>query len=123
MTLMTTLGMRTITVDKKQVIIEMPVTDKIKQPAGFLHGGATIALAETAASLGGMKHVDPETESIVGIEINCNHIKGKQDGKIIAEATPIHIGRMTMIWSITVTDEKDERIASARCTLGRITNE
>lgn len=121
MTLMTTLGMRTITADKQQVKIEMPVTDKVKQPAGFLHGGATIALAETAASLGGMEHVNPQTETIVGIEINCNHIKGKRDGRIIAEAVPIHIGRMTMIWSITITDEQNELIASARCTLGRIT--
>ncbi|MFC4387180.1 PaaI family thioesterase [Gracilibacillus marinus] len=118
--LMDLLDMKYVHVNKDLVTIEMPVTEKVTQPMGYLHGGATVALAETAASLGGMQHVHPNEKAIVGLEINCNHIKAKKDGKIIAKAIPIHIGKRTMIWEIKVVDEVEQLIAIARCTLAVI---
>nr|WP_040513109.1 PaaI family thioesterase [Gracilibacillus halophilus] len=117
---MDTLGMETIKTSKEEVMINMPVTDTVKQPMGFLHGGATVALAETAASVGGLQQIDTTQQSVVGVEINCNHIKAKKDGVLTASATPLHIGKQTMVFSITVTDEKEQLIATSRCTLGII---
>lgn len=117
-TLMETLQMKYELVTKEKIQVSMPITDKVVQPMGFLHGGATAALAETAASLGGMQHVDSKHQAIVGIEINCNHLKAKKEGSVIATATPLHIGKRTMVWDIQVHDEKENLIAVSRCTLG-----
>ncbi|HLR14930.1 MAG TPA: hotdog fold thioesterase [Bacillota bacterium] len=117
-TLITTLGMDIQTLEKDQVIITMPVDERTRQPAGYLHGGASIALAETAASIGGILNVNPEKMNVFGIEINANHIKSKRDGVVTAVATPAHIGRTTMVWEIRITDEEDALISLARCTIG-----
>jgi len=117
-TLITTLGMDIQTLEKDQVIITMPVDERTRQPAGYLHGGASIALAETAASIGGILNVNPEKMNVFGIEINANHIKSKRDGVVTAIATPAHIGRTTMVWEIRITDEEDALISLARCTIG-----
>lgn len=119
-TLMEALQMKVKEQAKSLVAIEMPITGNVKQPMGFLHGGATVALAETAASIGGMEHVDTSSQAIVGIEINCNHLKAKKDGVITAKATPLHIGKRTMVWNIQVEDEDGDLIAISRCTLGVI---
>ena len=104
-TLMDTLAMKYETVTKEKIEISMPVTKKVTQPMGYLHGGATAALAETAASLGGMQHVDSEKQAIVGIEINCNHLKAKKQGVVTAIAQPLHLGKRTMVWDIQIIDE------------------
>ncbi|MGP4040556.1 PaaI family thioesterase [Gracilibacillus sp. D59] len=119
-TLMEALQMEIKEKSKDLVSIAMPITGKVKQPMGFLHGGATVALAETAASIGGMEHVDALAQAVVGIEINCNHLRAKKDGVIVAKATPVHIGKRTMVWTINVEDEDEELIAISRCTLGII---
>ncbi|WP_208586374.1 PaaI family thioesterase [Gracilibacillus suaedae] len=121
-TLMEALQMEIKEQSKNLVAVEMPITGSVKQPMGFLHGGATVALAETAASIGGMEHVDTNSQAIVGIEINCNHLRAKKAGVIMAKATPIHIGKRTMVWNIQVMDENEELIAISRCTLGVINN-
>lgn len=117
---MDTLQMKYELVTREKIQISMPITDKVVQPMGFLHGGATAALAETAASLGGMQHVSSKDQAIVGIEINCNHLKAKKEGVVTATATPIHIGKRTMVWDIQVHDEEGLLIAVSRCTLGII---
>ena len=117
-TLMDALNMKVTEQSKQLIKVEMPITGNVKQPMGFLHGGATVALAETAASIGGMQHVDSKTEAIVGLEINCNHLKAKKEGKIIAEASPLHIGKKTSVWNIDIRDEEQQLIAISRCTLG-----
>ena len=119
-TLMDTLEMTYETVTKEKIEISMPVTDKVTQPMGYLHGGATAALAETAASLGGMQQVDSEKQAIVGMEISCNHLKAKKQGVISAVAQPLHIGKRTMVWDIQIVDENEQLIAVSRCTLGII---
>jgi len=119
-TLMDTLEMKYETVTKEKIEISMPVTEKVTQPMGYLHGGATAALAETAASLGGMQQVDSEKQAIVGIEINCNHLKAKKQGAVTAIAKPLHLGKRTMVWDIQIVDENQQLIAVSRCTLGII---
>lgn len=116
--LMTSLGIEFIKTEKDNVTLTMPVDERTHQPAGFLHGGASVLLAETAASIGGFMNINQETELVFGIEINANHIKSKREGLVTAVATPIHIGKTTMVWNIRITDEENELISISRCTLG-----
>src|SRR5699024_6699967 len=80
----------------------MPVHDATRQPAGFLHGEPSVALAETAASFGGFANINPETHTVFGMEINANHMRSKKDGIVTAIATPYHVGRTTMVWDIKI---------------------
>lgn len=116
--LMEALGIEIITTEKDEVILTMPVDRRTHQPAGFLHGGASVLLAETAASLGGFLNINQDTHAVFGLEINANHIKSKRTGVVTAKATPVHIGKTTMVWNIHITDEKDNLISISRCTLG-----
>lgn len=106
------------TLEKEKVIITMPVDERTHQPAGFLHGGASVALAETAASIGSILNVDQATTNVFGLEINANHIKSKREGTVTATATPIHLGRSTMVWDIKITDEDQALLSISRCTVG-----
>lgn len=117
-TLLESLGIEFVSMDKSCVVMSMPVDQRTHQPAGFLHGGASVALAETAASIGAYLHVDPEVKSVFGIEINANHIKSKRDGMVTAYAIPLHIGKTTMIWEIKIKDENEDLICVSRCTVG-----
>lgn len=116
--LMEALGIEIITTEKDEVILTMPVDRRTHQPAGFLHGGASVLLAETAASLGGFLNINQDTHAVFGLEINANHIKSKRTGVVTAKATPVHIGKTTMVWNIHIIDEKDNLISISRCTLG-----
>ncbi len=116
--LMESLGIEFITTEKDKIVMTMPVDERTHQPAGFLHGGASVLLAETAASVGGFLNVDTSTHSVFGVEINANHIRSKREGVVTATATPLHIGRTSMVWNITITDEADKLICTSRCTLG-----
>ena len=95
----------------------MPVDRRTQQPFGILHGGASVALAETVASLGAWMSVDRERFHAVGIEINANHLRGKADGTVRATATPIHRGTTTHVWSIEIVDEQGRMVCVSRCTL------
>ncbi|MGK9044980.1 PaaI family thioesterase [Mammaliicoccus vitulinus] len=106
------------TVESKHGYIEMtmPVTDKVKQPFGYLHGGATIALAETAASVGA--HVSSNDDEIpLGLEINANHIKSIRSGQVRAIGTALHIGRSTQVWDVKVLDDEGQLISVIRATI------
>ncbi|MBC1936944.1 1,4-dihydroxy-2-naphthoyl-CoA hydrolase MenI [Listeria grandensis] len=98
--------------------VRMPVNEKTRQPFGFLHGGASVALAEQTASIAATKHVSAE-EIVFGLEINANHISSVQDGYVLATATPIHIGRTTHVWQVEVRSEEaeDRLLCISRCTL------
>lgn len=102
---------------KRHVLATLVVGDKVRQSFGLLHGGASVALAETAASLGGMQHVDPTKECVVGLEITANHLRTKRDGVVTATATPLHIGRRTQVWDVKIIDEAKMLICVSRCTL------
>ncbi|RDW18734.1 esterase [Oceanobacillus arenosus] len=117
-TLLNSLGIEVVSIDKELVVLTMPVDSRTIQPAGFLHGGASVALAETAASIGAAAYVDLEENHVFGIEINANHVKSKRDGIVTAMATPLHVGKTTMVWEINITDEEDNLICISRCTIG-----
>lgn len=116
-TLVSTLGITYEELTPERVVCNMPVGPKTWQPYGLLHGGASVALAETAASVGTAININPETHFAVGLEINANHIKAKRDGIVTATATPLHKGRTTMVWDIKITDEDDKLISISRCTV------
>ena len=119
-TLLHSLGIKLIKIEKGRVVATMPVDDRTRQPFGFLHGGASVALAETVASVGAFEMIDKETEAAVGLEINANHVKGKRDGIVTAVGEVIHKGRTTMIWEVKIMDERDQLICISRCTLAII---
>jgi 1,4-dihydroxy-2-naphthoyl-CoA hydrolase len=103
------------TVDR--VVATMPVQAKVHQPFGLLHGGASVALAETVASLGAYLNVMDSGMGAVGLEINANHLRGKRDGIVTATATPIHKGRSTHVWQVEIKDEEGKMVCVSRCTL------
>jgi uncharacterized protein (TIGR00369 family) len=111
------LGMLVEEASADRVVMSMPVARATQQPVGILHGGATVALAESAASVGTWLGIDRTAFSAVGLEINCNHLRTKRDGTVRAIATPVHRGRRNWVWDIRVHDEADALIAIARCTL------
>lgn len=117
-TLIESLGIEIISLDKDLIVMTMPVDGRTHQPAGYLHGGASVALAETAASIGGYLNIDPSESDVFGIEINANHIKSKREGVVTAKAIPLHMGKTTMVWEIKITDENDHLICVSRCTVG-----
>ncbi|WP_082233527.1 hotdog fold thioesterase [Halobacillus massiliensis] len=117
-TLMESLGIEVESATPSEVIMSMPVDHRTHQPMGFLHGGASVALAESAASIGAFLNIDPEKQQVFGIEINANHVKSVRTGKVAGKAVPLHIGKATMVWEIKITDEKDQLISVSRCTIG-----
>jgi len=119
-TLVEALGMEILTLEKGNVIATMPVDHRTRQPFGLLHGGASVALAETVASIGAYELVDKETEVVAGLEINANHIKSKKDGFVTAVGTVLHQGRTTQVWDIKIKDEADKLICVSRCTIAVI---
>jgi 1,4-dihydroxy-2-naphthoyl-CoA hydrolase len=99
------------------ITAHMPVTAKTQQPYGILHGGASCVLAETLGSIGGAFCVDMQTQIVVGLEINANHIRPARDGYVIGTARPIHLGRTTHVWDIRITNEKGDLVCISRLTL------
>jgi len=115
-TLMETLDIKFIEVDKNKVVATMPVTAKVHQPDGVLHGGATVALAETVGSYASFLSVDKDKQMVRGIEISANHLKSIREGLVIATARPIHKGRTTQLWEIRIVDEQDKLISLCKLT-------
>ena len=99
-----------------RVVLRLPVTWKVHQPYGILHGGVSALLAESAASLGGSLAAGPNRQ-VVGIEINASHLRSLRDGHLTATATPLRAGRTVQVWSISLTDDEQRVICQARCTL------
>lgn len=118
--LIETLGIEVVQLSPDRVVCTMPVDERTRQPFGILHGGASVALAETAASIGTYAQIDQTSEISVGMEINANHIRSVKDGKVTAVATPLHKGRTTMVWDIKITDEEGRLICVSRCTVAII---
>ncbi len=98
----------------------MPVDRRTHQPFGRLHGGASVALAETVASMAGAMVVDPAVKLVVGLEINANHLRPVRDGLVTARASAEAIGRTTQVWTIRITDERGKLVCLSRITLAVI---
>jgi 1,4-dihydroxy-2-naphthoyl-CoA hydrolase len=95
----------------------MPVDRRTHQPAGLLHGGASVLLAETVGSLATWLCIDMESQQGVGLDINANHLRGVRSGWVTATAKPIHLGRTTHVWEIRIVDEADKLVCIARLTM------
>ena len=116
-TLLATLGIEVVEATKQKVVARMPVEPRVHQPFGLLHGGASVALAETVASIGAWMNCDQATQNVVGIEINANHLRAVKDGFVTGTATPVHVGRSTQVWTISIVDDKGKAVCVSRCTL------
>jgi uncharacterized protein (TIGR00369 family) len=112
-----TIGIEIVELTPERVVATMPVDDRTRQPFGLLHGGASLALAETVASFGAAANVDLERFIAVGQEINGNHLRGKTEGVVRATAVPVHRGRTSQVWSIDIVDEQGRLVCVSRCTM------
>lgn len=115
-TLMETLEIEFTEVGSDFVVATMPVNERVHQPMGLLHGGATVALAESVGSVASHIFVDREKFEVRGIEISANHLKSKKSGVIRATAKCIHRGRTTHLWEIRIVDEEDQLISLCKLT-------
>ncbi len=115
-TLMETLAIEYIDVGENFLVARMPVTPKVYQPDGVLHGGATVALAESVGSAASYIFIDGNEFYVRGIEISANHVKSIKEGYVYAKAEIIHKGRTTQLWQIKVTNESGELISNCKLT-------
>jgi len=113
----TTLGIEILEMSETRVVATMPVDQRTRQPFGILHGGASVALAETVASFGATAVIDRERFVAVGQEINANHLRPKVDGVVRATGVPVHVGRSSQVWSIEIRDEEGRLVCISRCTM------
>ena len=119
-TLIETLGIEIVELRDDALVARMPVDHRTVQPAGVLHGGASVALAETLASWAGFLAVDRDQFHVVGQEINANHIRPVFSGWVTATATPAAIGRRSQVWEIRIVDDAGKLVCISRCTLAVI---
>ena len=115
-TLMETLQIEFIDVGEDYLVAKMPVNPKVHQPDGVLHGGATVALAETVGSMASYIFLDAQKMFIRGIEISANHIKSVRDGEVFAKAIIVHKGRTTQLWNIKITNAEGDLISVCKLT-------
>jgi 1,4-dihydroxy-2-naphthoyl-CoA hydrolase len=115
-TLMEHLGIQITAAEADYLEATMPVDHRTHQPFGLLHGGASVALAETLGSVGSFLRI-PDTHAAVGLEINANHIRSMRSGTVTGRAEPVHLGRSTHIWQIHLTDEAGKLVCSSRMTV------
>ncbi|MFD2743337.1 MULTISPECIES: hotdog fold thioesterase [Sphingobacterium] len=111
------LGIEVVEIRDDALVARMPVTDKVKQPYGLLHGGASVVLAESVGSVATNLIVDPEKYVGVGLEVNANHLRPVVSGEVIATCTPLHIGGKTHIWDIKIKDSKGKLTCVSRLTV------
>ena len=121
-TMVENLGIEIIDVGKNFISGKMPVDERTKQPFGLLHGGASVALAETLGSIGAGMQIDHSSQSVVGIEINANHLKSVKSGWVFGTATAVRIGRKIQVWEIDIKDKNDNYVCKSRLTLAVIKN-
>lgn len=110
------LGMRIVEIGDDFIRGTMPVDARTKQPFGLLHGGASVALAESLGSLAGNLCIDAN-EMAVGLEINANHLRAATSGLVTGVARPLHVGRSTQVWEIRIEDEQARPVCVSRLTL------
>lgn len=112
------LGIEFEHLSKDKIVANMPVNENSVQPFGVLHGGASVALAETLCSVGGWFLLEGMDKTVVGVEINANHIRSvKMGGKVTGTARPINTGKKIQVWECELRDERDKLVCTSRCTL------
>lgn len=115
-TLMETLEIEYIDAGPDFLVAKMPVNPRVHQPMGLLHGGASVALAESLGSGASLMLIDPKKQEIRGIEISANHVKSKRAGDVFGTARLLHRGRTLHLWEIRITDENDVLISICKIT-------
>lgn len=117
-TLMETLQMEFTDLNRDEgwVQIRMPVTPRVHQPMGLLHGGASAAIAESVGSASSLLYLDPEKYAVLGIQLSCNHLRSKREGWVTGTAKIIHRGRSTHLWEIEIRDEDSRLISHCKLT-------
>lgn len=111
------LDIRLVFASKEKVVATMPIGPNHRQQIGYLHGGVSVVLAESVASLGTVLNIDASKQMAFGLEINANHLRPKREGQLTAVATPIHRGRTTHVWEIKISDENEKLVCISRCTV------
>ncbi|MBD0261030.1 MAG: hotdog fold thioesterase [Cytophagales bacterium] len=111
------LGIEFTEVGPDYVCARMPVDERTRQPMGLLHGGASVALAETLGSIAAYCTIDPGKQYCVGLDINANHVRGVSSGFVYGKASPLHVGRTTQVWEIRITDEAGKLVCISRITM------
>lgn len=111
------LGIRFLEVGDDFLRASMPVEARTQQPFGLLHGGASVALAETVGSVASLLCIDTERFQCVGQEINANHLRAVRDGTVTATARPFHLGGRSQVWHIEIRDEKERLVCVSRLTV------
>ena len=114
------IGIEFLEIGDHFVTARMPVDKRTVQPYGILHGGASVALAETLGSVGAHCSIDSSKFASVGLDINANHIRAVKSGFVYGKATPLHIGRTTHVWEINITNEADQLVCISRITMAII---
>jgi len=116
-TLVGTLGIKVTEIGADYLRGTMPVEPRVHQPFGILHGGASVALAETLGSMAAMMTQNPATHHVVGLDINANHLKAVRSGIVTGTARPLHTGRTTHVWQINLRTEDGALICVSRLTV------
>jgi 1,4-dihydroxy-2-naphthoyl-CoA hydrolase len=111
------LGIEFVQMGDDYLVARMPVDNRVKQPIGIMHGGASCVLAETVGSTAANFCVDIKTHYCVGLDINTNHIRSIREGNIFATAKPFHLGKSTQVWAIEIKDEAQKLISINRLTM------
>lgn len=119
-TLVEQLGIEYVEIGDDYLKARMPVDHRTIQPAGILHGGASVALAETLGSIAAGLCVDRTKKTIVGLDINANHIRPVRDGWVTGVTRPIHVGKTTQIWEIQIHNDQDKLVCISRLTVANI---
>ncbi|MBN1649856.1 MAG: hotdog fold thioesterase [Bacteroidales bacterium] len=115
-TLMEVLGIEYMVVEPGYIKAKMPVDERTRQPYGILHGGASVALAETIGSIGSAVLIGDKNVDVRGAGITANHVKAVRNGWVYGEARTIHVGKNTHIWDIQIKDEAGDLVSTARLT-------
>jgi len=115
-TLMETLGIEYVDLQEDSLTARMPVTSRVHQPDGVLHGGASVALAESVGSAAAFMFLDGPDIQIRGIEIAANHVRSVKEGYVYAKATILHKGRTTQLWQIAIEDEEGRLVSMVKLT-------
>lgn len=114
------LGIEFTEVGEDYIRGRMPVDHRTRQPYGLLHGGASVALAETLGSVGAAMVVNHSKYNAVGLEINANHVRGAREGFVTGTARPVHIGKSTQVWEIRIVDDREKLTCISRLTVAII---
>ncbi len=119
-TMMEHLDMQIVEIGEDYLKATMPVDHRTVQPMGLLHGGASLALAESLGSVAGTLCLNPETSYCVGVEINANHIRSVREGRVTGITKPVHLGKMTQVWEIKIFTGQNKLVCISRITLAVI---